>query len=61
MSKMTLDRILQSQGFGSRKWCRSLIADGEVRIGDEAIRDYRASIETEGLKFEVFGETWEYR
>jgi 16S rRNA pseudouridine516 synthase len=61
MSKMTLDRILQSQGFGSRKWCRSLIADGEVKIGDVAISDYRAAIETEGLRFEVFGETWEYR
>jgi 16S rRNA U516 pseudouridylate synthase RsuA-like enzyme len=32
MAKLTLDRILQSQGFGSRKYCRELIEDGEVSI-----------------------------
>jgi 16S rRNA pseudouridine516 synthase len=61
MSKMTLDRILQSQGFGARKWCRQLIADGEVSIGGEVVTDYRASLETSGLSFSVFDETWEYR
>lgn len=61
MSKQTLDRILQSQGFGSRKWCRTLIADGEVSIDDTAVTDYRALFETAGLSFTVFGETWEYR
>ncbi|MFH0935103.1 MAG: 16S rRNA pseudouridine(516) synthase, partial [Pseudomonadota bacterium] len=30
MSKLALDRILQSQGFGTRKWCQHLIMDGEV-------------------------------
>ncbi len=37
MSKLTLDRILQSQGFGSRKYCRSLIEDGEVAINGEVV------------------------
>ena len=32
MSKLSLDRILQSQGFGTRKYCRSLIEDGDVAI-----------------------------
>jgi len=26
MGKLTLERILQSQGFGTRKWCSELIA-----------------------------------
>lgn len=61
MSKLTLDRILQSQGFGTRKWCRTLIADGEVFIAGQAVTDYRATFETSGLRFSVFDEEWEYR
>jgi 16S rRNA pseudouridine516 synthase len=61
MSKLSLDRILQSQGFGSRKWCRELVADGEVRIGGEPVTDYRAAFDTDGLEFVIFDETWQYR
>ncbi|HVK93268.1 MAG TPA: pseudouridine synthase [Noviherbaspirillum sp.] len=61
MSTLTLDRILQSQGFGSRKWCRALIADGEVAIAGETVTDYRASFDTSGLSFTIFGDEWEYR
>src|SRR5574340_430830 len=61
MSKLTLDRILQSQGFGTRKWCSELIADGEVSIDGKVIRDGRNAVETDGLEFTVFGEPWAYR
>ena len=61
MSKLSLDRILQSQGFGTRKYCRSLIEDGEVAVGDEIIDDYRASFDTTNLEFTIFDETWRYR
>ncbi|MGE5757432.1 MAG: pseudouridine synthase, partial [Sideroxydans sp.] len=61
MSKLPLDRILQSQGFGSRKWCRDLIEDGDVVIGGETVTDSRATFETDGLEFSVFGEPWLYR
>ncbi|HET7831850.1 MAG TPA: pseudouridine synthase [Gallionella sp.] len=61
MSKLTLERILQSQGFGSRKWCRELIEDGEVSIGGTVIHDARTAIETAGLEFTVFDEVWAYR
>jgi 16S rRNA pseudouridine516 synthase len=61
MSKQSLDRILQSQGFGTRKWCRQLIADGEVAIGGEVVTDYKADFDTEGLRFSLFDEEWEYR
>ena len=61
MSKLTLERILQSQGFGTRKWCGELVADGEVSIAGQTITDSRAVFETDGLVFTIFGESWAYR
>jgi 16S rRNA pseudouridine516 synthase len=61
MSKLSLDRILQSQGFGSRKYCRALIEDGDVTIGGEVMDNYKAVVETDGLVFTVFDEEWAYR
>ena len=61
MSKLTLDKILQSQGFGSRKWCAELIDDGEVSINGEVMNDSRMRVEPDGLQFAVFGEQWTYR
>ena len=61
MSKLSLDRILQSQGFGTRKYCRELIEDGEVSIAGEVVRQYKQAIETDGLRFHIFEEEWEYR
>lgn len=58
---LSLDRILQSQGFGSRKWCRSLIEDGEVKVNGEVVTDYRRSFATTQLTFELFDEVWPYR
>jgi 16S rRNA pseudouridine516 synthase len=61
MSKISLDKILQSQGFGSRRWCAELIADGEVSINGEVVNDSRARVETGGLQFSIYGELWTYR
>jgi 16S rRNA pseudouridine516 synthase len=61
MSKLTLERILQSQGFGTRKWCGQLVADGEVSIAGQTLTDKRVAIETDGLIFNIFGESWAYR
>lgn len=61
MSKLTLDRILQSQGFGTRKWCGELVAAGELSIAGGVITDNRVAIETSGLVFTIFGESWVYR
>jgi 16S rRNA pseudouridine516 synthase len=61
MTKLTLDRLLQSQGFGSRKWCRQLVEDGEVTVNGEQVTDYRQVLDTENLAFTVFGEEWTYR
>lgn len=61
MSKMTLERILQSQGFGTRKWCAELIAAGEVSLDGEIATDPRAPYETAGLEIFVYDEPWQYR
>jgi 16S rRNA pseudouridine516 synthase len=61
MSKQTLDRILQSQGFGTRKYCRELIADGEVSIDGQVVTDCRNGIATDDIEFTVYGETQRYR
>lgn len=61
MSKLSLDRVLQSQGFGTRKYCRGLIEDGDVFIGDEVQTNYKTTVETDGLVLTVFDEEWIYR
>jgi 16S rRNA pseudouridine516 synthase len=61
MSKLSLDRVLQSQGFGTRKYCRALIEDGDVAINGEVQTSYKTTVETVGLVLTVFDEEWVYR
>ncbi|WP_353154825.1 pseudouridine synthase [Herminiimonas fonticola] len=61
MSKLTLDRILQSQGFGTRKYCRGLIEDGEVSINGEVVDNFKTAFDTTDLEFTIFDEVWRYR
>lgn len=58
---MQLERILHSQGFGSRKLCRILINQDEVTVNGEPCDDPSADFATDGLRFTVKGEAWEYR
>jgi 16S rRNA pseudouridine516 synthase len=60
MGRRSLDRILQSQGFGTRGHCRELVCAGEVHVGGQPVTDAAASFETEGLRFTIFGEEWLY-
>lgn len=60
MGKLTLDRILQSQGFGSRRGCRALIHEGAVTIAGEIVDAHDTAFEPEGLQFSVHGEAWTY-
>jgi 16S rRNA pseudouridine516 synthase len=61
MAKMTLDKLLQSQGFGTRKQCRGLVESGAVSIGGAIVEDWREEVEATGLEYEVDGEPWQYR
>lgn len=61
MTRRSLDRILQSQGFGTRNDCRQLIRQGAISIDGAIIDDERAIFETAHLMFSVFDELWQYR
>ena len=61
MSKLSLDLILKSQGFGTRKWCRQLVSEGEVSIAGVKVIDPRAAFETTDFTFTLFDEEWVYR
>lgn len=61
MKKLPLDKILQSQGFGTRRECRELIARGAVRVGDETVVEYDRAFVPEDLEFTVDDEPWTYR
>ena len=58
---MQLDKLLQSQGFGSRKHCQSLITSGHVYVEGQQITLPKTKVVPQGLIFSVFGEEFEYR
>lgn len=58
---MQLEKILQSQGFGSRKQCRQLIESGKVTIHGEVCSNPKADININNLEFSVAGKSWQYR
>lgn len=58
--EMTLEKILQSQGFGSRKQCRHTITRGQVKIGNSVCRNPDDRFETDRLSFSVDDENWVY-
>ncbi len=63
---MQLEKILQSQGFGSRKQCRQFIESGKVTIHGEVCSNPKANFETQHsdeqpLEFTVAGKSWQYR
>lgn len=59
MSKLkksiTLERLLQGQGFGARKLCRHLVSNGSVRVNGEVIDNPDAVVNPDNLKLEVEG------
>jgi len=61
MPKLSLDRILQSQGFGTRNNCRQLIRQGDVRVDGVVVDDERTVFETTHLQLSIFEEIWQYR
>jgi 16S rRNA pseudouridine516 synthase len=58
---MQLERILQAQGFGTRKLCRIMIWNGEVSVNGELCDDPNADFDTKNLSYTVKGEAWDYR
>ena len=60
---MHLDRILRSQGFGSKKECRWLIRHNKVTVAGQACEDPFAEFEPDEEEFEftVDGVVWPWR
>ena len=56
-----LARMLQSQGFGSRKYCRQLIESGRVSVNGSEQTDPQLELSCENLQFSVDGAPWQYR
>ena len=61
MKPLAWDKLLQSQGFGSRKQCQRLLAEGRVSVGGQVVEDGRAAIDPTGLEFSVDGASWQFR
>jgi 16S rRNA pseudouridine516 synthase len=57
----TLAQILFSQGFGTRRHCAALIADGQVQVGGATYDDPHTVLPVDGLVFSVQGQAWLYR
>lgn len=58
---MELERLLRSQGFGSRPDCRLLIRSERVSVGGTVCADPYAEFEPEGFGFTIDGVEWSYR
>lgn len=58
---MILEKMLQSQGFGSRKNCQNLIKNGAVQIQGEMVSDPKLKLKLDQLEFNVSGQTYQYR
>ncbi|MGN6649343.1 pseudouridine synthase [Trinickia sp.] len=58
---MDLESILFRQGFGSRRQCRSLIAEGRVIVAGSPCTDADADFSVDDFTFDVDGTLWRYR
>ncbi|MEQ1602742.1 MAG: 16S rRNA pseudouridine(516) synthase [Methylophilaceae bacterium] len=58
---MQIERILHSQGFGSRKACRIMLRNGEVTVNGQLCDDPGADFDTSNLHFAINGESWPYK
>jgi len=58
---MLLERMLQSQGFGSRKHCQQLIKNGAFSIQGEIINNPKHKLDLTRPNFEVYGKPYTYR
>ena len=56
MKPVSADRLLQSQGFGTRRWCQQLISAGELQVDGSVVRDPRQRIDPACQLLAVFGE-----
>ncbi len=60
-ARLPLYRILQSQGFGTRRYCKDLVFAGLVHVNGIEAEDPDTQVDTTaGLILDVDGERWAY-
>jgi 16S rRNA pseudouridine516 synthase len=61
MAKLiSLEKILFSQGFGTRRYCADLVYADLVKVNGVLAEDPDERLSTEGLTLNVDGKDWEY-
>jgi 16S rRNA pseudouridine516 synthase len=60
LAQMQLQDILFSQGFGTRRACLALIAQGCVAVAGRVCHDPFEEFSTTALRFSVDGEAWPF-
>ena len=60
MKALALEKILQSQGYGSRKWCRERREGGDFRVDGQVFTDPKFQIDPSAHAFTVYEETFHY-
>jgi len=58
---MNLTKLLQSQGFGTRRECAALVRAGRVELAGQVADGPDMEVHPEGLAFSVDGDEWQYR
>ena len=58
---MELERLLRTQGFGSRAECRALVCSGRVRVDGVPCDDPYAEFNPDGFRFTVDDIPWVFR
>lgn len=57
---LSLEKILFSQGFGTRRYCADLVWAELVKVNGVIAEDPNQAIDTQNLILEVDGQTWPY-
>ena len=57
---LSLEKILFSQGFGTRRYCSDLVYAELVKVNGVLAEDSEERIATEGLVLNVEGQDWEF-
>jgi len=55
---MRLDDLLFAEGFGTRRECAGLVAQGHVRVAGQVVTDPAAEFTHAGLALDVQGQPW---
>lgn len=59
--QQAIERVLFTQGFGTRRECAALCRAGRVAVDGRVVDDPQAAFSADGLVFEVDGVAWPYR